>query len=356
MVPAVQLHRAPCSYFSHPKERPLIASMTLRLNSLSADLREYFKTGIGEFYISPAHRWLVYAITFILVGLFTFMSLDVYESTDPLLTIPLTFKGMYAWHTAINFTVCLALVDILAAWLFRGWGTFGKRTVGKLWIVFLIAYSVGFICQRTLVYQLVVFYSPEILWVHEMNPSQRPGVVPMFLFMLPFWVLIQYGVMRIILYQQRQVQELLRVRIDTILEERQAAGTFCEENKKRPPDQTMRSGRLPLDNNHTALEIKDISHVTAEDHYLRIFYQCTDGIAKSTLIRMPLKELVARLPANHFIQIHRSHMVNLQQIAGLKRSGRNYRVTTRSGNVELPVSRYRLPKILPVLDQFLHPQ
>ena len=39
------------------------------LNRQVENLNGYFNTGLGDFYISSAHRWLVYAVAFIWTGL-----------------------------------------------------------------------------------------------------------------------------------------------------------------------------------------------------------------------------------------------------------------------------------------------
>ena len=87
---------------------------------------------------------------------------------------------------------------------------------------------------------------------------------------------------------------------------------------------------------------------------LRIYFQ-NDGSLQNTLVRMPLKELATRLPEEQFVRIHRSHLVNLEQISGVKRVGRAVRLSMKHGDFELPVSRYRLPQLLPVLERFLKP-
>ena len=326
-------------------------------NRLTENLGEYLNAGLGDFYVSSAHRWLVYTVTFLMTGLFTFISLYVYDHSEPIINIQLTFKGMYAWHTAINFTVCLAMVDHLAAWFFSSWGAYEHRSVGKTWMILIATYLVGYASQRILVYGLVALYSPSLLWTYEMDPSMRPGLVPMFLFMLPFWCIIGHVVIRIMIRKQTQAQELFRVRIDTILEERQRQLSL--EHSRQG---AVKEGCCPEDNGYLPLppgeglspiRMSQIGHVTSEDHYLRVYYRSDDGL-KNILIRMALKELVELLPAHQFIRIHRSHIINLEQVAGIKRSGRNVRVGTKYGDFELPVSRYRFPRILPELEKYLH--
>jgi len=327
-------------------------------DQLVENILDYLKVGLGDFYVSSAHRWLIYAVAFLLTGLFTFISLWVYENSDPLLRIPLTFKGMYAWHTAINFALSLAILDHLTAWYFRTWGAYERRTVGKTWVILGVTYVAGFVSQRILVYRLVALYAPAVLWTYEMNPTMRPGILPSVIFMLPFWGVVGYVLIRIMISKQAQVQELFRVRIDTFLEERQRQ--FSQECPKRSTEETVNAFDedallpLPPGEDLPPIRISQIGHITSEDHYLRIYYQSNGGI-KNALIRMALKDLNAQLPDHQFIQIHRSHIINLEQVAGVKRSGRNIRVGTKYGDYELPVSRYRFPKILPELEKYLHP-
>lgn len=66
------------------------------LTHIVEELSDYFNTALGDYYVSSAHRWLVYTITFLMVGLFTFICLEVYAQSDPLLKITLAFKGMHA--------------------------------------------------------------------------------------------------------------------------------------------------------------------------------------------------------------------------------------------------------------------
>ncbi len=327
--------------------------LTKRLANIKTDIADYCRTSLADFYVSPAHRWLVYAVTFILAGLGAFGALTVYDIADALTTVPLTFKGMYAWHTAANFALCLWIVDMLIAVGAASWGAYNRRTVGKTWLVFLITYGVGFISQRILVYRLMVLYSPGLVWTYGINPSQRPGSWSSFLLVLPMVLVIAYAVMRMILSMQARSEELLRVRIDTILEER-ARYAANDDSEQIQPEAVDDRLELPTDPGVGPIHQSQIGHITVEDHYLRIYFQI-DGNCKDTLIRMPLKELSARLPSDRFARIHRSHIVNLDWISGVKRVGREVQLTVKHGDFELPVSRYRLPQLLPVLEKFLNP-
>lgn len=296
----------------------------------------------------------MYTLTFILSGIAAFSALWIYDIGFGLYLyndIPLTFKGMYAWHTAANFAICFLVVDILISLWFNIRGENNRRTVGQTWLVFLITLLIGFAVQRTLVYQWVDLYYPKLILRHETYPDERPDALSMFLFMLPFWLGISYLLIQFILRVQARSEELLRVRVDTILEER------AHPAAELPPAVREISVAddhlpLPLDADVAPIRSSQIGHITSEDHYLRIHYRQDDNV-RQTLIRMSLKSLYSLLPADRFIQIHRSHIVNLQWVAGVKRAGREVRLVLKKGAGELPVSRYRLPLLLPVLDKFL---
>jgi hypothetical protein len=329
-----------------------------RLARFRDEIGDYLRTPLADFYVSSAHRWLLYAIAFLLVGMCTFLSLDLLAISDPLAKLPLTFKGMYAWHTALNFTFWLVIIDFLAAWLFKPWAQYDRRTIGKVWILFMATFLIGFWAQRTLVFRLVSLYAPGLVWYYEWAPSQRPSALSMFLFMLPFWLVIAYGIIAISLNKQTQAQELLRVRIDTILEILRLPPPNYQPLLLQDNAQKMQGGeisiQLPTELGKAPIQLHQVEHVAVEDHYLRIFYQM-DGELKNDLIRMPLKDLEAQLPADQFIRIHRSHIVNLNEIARIKRVGRNMQVITKHGNFVLPVSRHRISQILPLIENYLYP-
>jgi len=62
----------------------------------------------------------------------------------------------------------------------------------------------------------------------------------------------------------------------------------------------------------------------------------------NVFIRTPLKALQQSLPGDHFLQIHRSHLVNLMHVSGFSKDRRAIRLIWTQNEVILPVSRYRL--------------
>jgi DNA-binding LytR/AlgR family response regulator len=83
------------------------------------------------------------------------------------------------------------------------------------------------------------------------------------------------------------------------------------------------------------IPLDEVCYIQAADKYTSVVTK--DG---ESLIRTPLKELAAQLPAGKFAQIHRGTIVNLQEVASAVRdeAGRTS-LTLRSRKEMLPVSR-----------------
>jgi two-component system LytT family response regulator len=84
------------------------------------------------------------------------------------------------------------------------------------------------------------------------------------------------------------------------------------------------------------LDVDEISHFVSEDRYT---YACTDR--GRFLVGLSLGDLEARLSPAQFLRIHRSALVNLQQVAQISRwfAGRVLVRLRNRDRTELPVSR-----------------
>lgn len=83
------------------------------------------------------------------------------------------------------------------------------------------------------------------------------------------------------------------------------------------------------------IAIDDVLYFQASDKYT-----CVMTREGESLIRTPLAELAPQLNADHFCQIHRSTLVNMNEVASTRRdlAGRLF-VRLKDGATELPVSR-----------------
>ncbi len=305
--------------------------------------RAVYNHSIGLFYGQWTNRYLLYLTVFLLIGVWTFVGLEIYGRISWRIT-SMSFRDNYALHTMMNFGLCLYAADEWLARLTGRWGRFTNRTLGKQALVWGLSFVVAFYIQRTIVFKGIMFYDLDLYHYYEVYPQLRPRLLDHFFFCLPFliatilflWLVAavrQHGLVK----EQKALQSLK----EKLATENEAA----VESAVRPevePDKAqicVQSGSSQI-----ILEQDTISHVTVEDHYCRIHTLEKDE-RKSFFVKSSLAELLDRLAGNHFIQIHRSHVVNARAIRQLDKKNRACRVHLKS-DVVLPVSRYRLDEVL----------
>jgi DNA-binding LytR/AlgR family response regulator len=79
-------------------------------------------------------------------------------------------------------------------------------------------------------------------------------------------------------------------------------------------DEPLRIIRAGSGDTVTMVPLEDVCYFRASDKYTTVITQRGEA-----LIRTPLKELLARLPATRFAQIHRNAIVNLDEVAAAVR-------------------------------------
>jgi DNA-binding LytR/AlgR family response regulator len=83
------------------------------------------------------------------------------------------------------------------------------------------------------------------------------------------------------------------------------------------------------------IAVDEIDYLRSDEKYTRVAWAGGDG-----LIRTPLKELVAQLDPAHFVQVHRTAVVNLRAISHVTRGPNETATIHLKGRTEvLPVSR-----------------
>ena len=88
------------------------------------------------------------------------------------------------------------------------------------------------------------------------------------------------------------------------------------------------------------IPVEEIDFLRADEKYTRIAWRGDAGKPGEALIRTPLKELVAQLDPEHFVQVHRSVVVNLRAIGHVARGDNETAHIHLKGRDEvLPVSR-----------------
>jgi DNA-binding LytR/AlgR family response regulator len=89
--------------------------------------------------------------------------------------------------------------------------------------------------------------------------------------------------------------------------------------------------------------VGDIDYVRADQKYTLVAWR-SDGKPCDGLIRTPLKDLIAQLPAEQFAQVHRSAVVNLRAISHV----------TRGANETANIHLKGRDEVLPVSRSYLH--
>ncbi|MCP5092774.1 MAG: LytTR family transcriptional regulator [Gammaproteobacteria bacterium] len=200
--------------------------------------------------------------------------------------------------------------------------------VWQLWVASMAGFILGY------------YYLPfnELIdWLSGMQTNNH--VRPMrFSQLLPIWFLATYLFVQPYLTESLK-SELVRLRdINELLERRDSGIETVDDKPIR-----FESGRTDF-----VLIAETIRNIVVEDHYCYVHYQHDDGYAKRDLA-MPLRDVQTLLPSN-FVQVHRSHIVNLSHIATVRRKNRSIRLILDNG-YEVPVSRHRLDEVLPLLRQ-----
>lgn len=303
-------------------------------------IRHYFAGNLGNFYSKAVNRSTLYPVIFtcFLAECTTFWLIYLGKS---FFFNYMSFVMIYSLHKAAVYSFCIFAADTATHYFISPWGAFNKRCVGKQWIIWTIGLIVGFIIQRTMVNGLIIHYAPEVIDYFIVHPEVRLSHFQLLLYLTPYWCFVMFITMRIALAKQRiqdQAGSLM------VLPEKHRNATPdsllanpVEKNKKGLPE-----GRLNWSNEtgDTSILLANITHITVEDHYCRINYSAGSSF-KSKMIRLPLKEMLLKLPQDHFIKIHRSHVVNKAYVLNLKKKGRDHKIVMKDAGVELPVSRSR---------------
>ena len=88
------------------------------------------------------------------------------------------------------------------------------------------------------------------------------------------------------------------------------------------------------------IPVEEIDFLRSDEKYTLIAWRGDDGKAGEALIRTSLKELLDQLDGTHFIQIHRSVVVNMNMVSHVTRGENETATVYMKGRTEkLPVSR-----------------
>ncbi len=314
--------------------------------------REYLARPLRGSYADPANRLFLYFLltAFFMIGVL--LGLVVYKG-PMVLVHKMAFTTVYSVHVALAYAFCHWAVDIAASRVWREWGGYVHRTVGRHWLIWVFGFFLGFALHRTFLLRLVYLYAPEVVEHYSSAPQTKPSHLAYFFVALPTWFGAVFLTTKIALGKGQAVQTNSRPGAGQLVYGPDSE-VVREYKKARRPQKAAPGLSSPgslvvtVDARSMEIPLGRISHITVEDHYSRIFFS-NGADRNNVLIRSPLKDLLQKLPRDRFFQIHRSHVVNLDYVSALKKKGRKAKLTLGRSGIELPVSRYRLPQIRSIL-------
>lgn len=264
-------------------------------------------------------RLLLY-ITFLFLSITgVFVSLKYYEYWNGL-PMRLSFFGMYAWHSVINFSLCF--IVICEAWtgLRRKLEYEHPFNVLSFQLLGIISFVIAFLIQRTVVFSAIERYDMDLFLFYKQYPALRPYFLRMIIWCLISWIPFYF------------LLTLFALRIQ------KRTNTFHKPKKT--------TDNLTLDGGKLILKKSLISHLSMEDHYAKIYWRDKEEVTHQ-YVRISLKKVKQQLDSDRFIQIHRSHLVQLEKVDRLFFEKQKWFVSI-SGEI-LPVSRSYLPKLKEIL-------
>jgi len=245
---------------------------------------------------------------------------------------------------ALGYTAGMIVAEILITYFSKRNHPNSGISVGKIWLVSFFGFVVGFALLEP--------------YRQFMGHLEHHGSENRFLFFLkisPVWVLITYMFIQFHMNKSLQTEVSQLQQINTSLEERQTrmkSSEWVEESESVGSKFSTALFESPGTRNKQPFPSGQISYVNVIEHYCYI-HHWVEGELQELELKLPLKEIIGRLPNDLFVQIHRSYLVNVGHIIQLKRDGRSFVLYLRGMDQPIPISRYRLSEVLPKLQPFL---
>ncbi|MCF8041599.1 MAG: LytTR family transcriptional regulator [Desulfarculaceae bacterium] len=288
--------------------------------------RAYLRRPLGCFCAHSAHRRLLYYQ----LGLFLLLAVlggKLLTRQQTFLLNHLSFYFTYALHLSLTYLAGVILAEVAVRLLCPRWSAYKDRTVARQWLIWGLGFLMGFLLYRLVTVHLVDFYAPWLVHFLRSSPQLRPGLLEVLLFCGAIWSVATFVVIQSALRWQRHLGR----------RQRAAAALPAAAPPADAPPATL---TVSHDGRQSRIPLERITHVTVEDHYCRIHYLDAQG-PRNLFACMTLKSLAAQLPEKDFVQIHRSHLVNLRHMGGLERSEGQYLAVLPAIGAELSISRRR---------------
>lgn len=87
------------------------------------------------------------------------------------------------------------------------------------------------------------------------------------------------------------------------------------------------------------ISVDEVDYLRSDEKYTLVAWRGEAGKPSEGVIRIPLKELLTQLDSSHFVQVHRSVVVNLRAISHVTREDETANIHLKGRAEVLPVSR-----------------
>jgi hypothetical protein len=232
-------------------------------------------------------------------------------------------------HATLIGAAYTVVVGVASATVFASRKATDRVRVWHIWLASLVVFVAG--------YYFLPFDGSANSITGEGAGAHAVSVS--FLQLLPIWGLVTYFF----------IQPYLTASLTAELVKLRDVNALLESGMPKVSD-AVQPIRFQMGKKSFALDATSVRNIAVDDHYCYVHYRLNDGYTKRDLA-MPLREVLALLPAE-FVQVHRSHVVNLRNIRSIRRENRSMRLIL-DGDFEVPVSRHRLDQVLPLLRQQL---
>ncbi len=115
---------------------------------------------------------------------------------------------------------------------------------------------------------------------------------------------------------------------------------LMERLKKHAGPEPLRWIHASVGSTLRVIPVEEIDFLRSDDKYTVVAWRGDAGKPGEALVRVPLKDLVPQLDATHFVQVHRSVVVNRRSISHVTRADNETAQIHLKGRADvLPVSR-----------------
>ena len=115
---------------------------------------------------------------------------------------------------------------------------------------------------------------------------------------------------------------------------------LTERLKKHAGPEPLRWIHASVGSTLRVIPVEEIDFLRSDDKYTVVAWRGDAGKPGEALVRVPLKDLVPQLDATHFVQVHRSVVVNRRSISHVTRADNETAQIHLKGRADvLPVSR-----------------